>query len=206
MRAPAFASLGALSRRTRRAADRLGYAGLIGVAILATCVGYYAGSVLPLQERLETLHAVDETAAAPMVRPAAPDEGERLQRFAANFPDEREVARVLGQLYALGESEGVRLAQGEYRFVKPDALGMVQYQMALPVTGTYPRIRGFIGAVLRSVPWIAVTQVTLRRERIGEGQVEARIGLTLHLRAGGANMAQDTRSPARFSAAEETTR
>lgn len=200
MRTPIAAPLGACRRRLRAAADRLGTPGLVGAAVLAACVGYYAGSVRPLVERIESLDA----AAAQPQRPRTPaaDPAEPVRRFAAAFPDERELAPLLARLYALGERAGVRLAQAEYRFVEPDALGMVQYRLSLPVSGPYPRIRSFVGAVLSEVPWAAVTQIGLQRERVDQGRIDARIEVTLHLRAGSARHAHDADAAQRVSAVE----
>lgn len=193
-------ALGACRRHLRMAADRLGTPGMIGAAVLAACVGYYAGSVRPLADQVAAL----DTVAAQPRRPRAPaaDPAEPVRRFVAAFPDEREVAPLLARLYAIGEREGVRLARAEYRFVEPDALGMVQYRLSLPVNGSYPSIRRFVGAVLGEVPWAAVTQIGLQRERIGQGRIDARIEVTLHLRAGGARHAQASDAPQRISAAE----
>lgn len=200
MRTPIAATLDAFRRRLRAAADRLGTPGLVGAAVLAACVGYYAGSVRPLVAQIESLDA----AAAQPQRPRTPaaDPAEPVRRFAAAFPDEREVAPLLARLYAIGEREGVRLAQAEYRFVEADALGMVQYRLSLPVSGSYPRIRSFVGAVLSEVPWAAVTQIGLQRERVGQGRIDARIEVTLHLRAGSARHAQDADAAQRISAVE----
>ncbi|MFZ5541625.1 MAG: hypothetical protein ACOY5V_17995 [Pseudomonadota bacterium] len=201
MRASIATALSASRRRLRVAADRLGTPGLIGAAVLAACVGYYAGSVRPLVGQMETLAAA---AAQPQQRLRAPaaDPAEPVRRFAAAFPDEREVTALLARLYAISEREGVRLARAEYRFVEPDALGMVQYRVSLPVNGSYPSIRRFVGAVLGEVPWAAVTQIGLQRERVGQGRIDARIEVTLHLRAGGARHAQGSGAPQRISAAE----
>lgn len=201
MRTPPIATtLGVLRRRLRAAADRLGTPGLVGAAVLAACVGYYAGSVRPLVEQTESLEAA--VAQPPRPRTPATDPSEPVRRFVATFPDERQVAPLLARLYAIGEREGVRLAQAEYRFVEADALGMVQYRLSLPVSGSYPRIRGFVGALLSDVPWAAVTQIGLQRERVSQGRIDARIEVTLHLRAGGARHALDTHAPQRISATE----
>jgi len=196
----------ALRRRARRAAERLGAPGLIGAAIFAACLGYYSGSVQPLAAHVDALEAARAGGLRPRERIVADDGSAALRQYAASFPDEREAANVLARLYALGARAGVRLAQGEYRFVQPDALGMVQYKIVLPVSGQYPRIRQFIGAVLVEVPWISVTQVTLQRERVGQGNIDARLELTLHLRATGAIEARDRAATEPFPVAREDRR
>lgn len=196
----------AIAARLRRAAERLGAPGLVGAAILATCLGYYGGSLQPLAHKIDGLRALQATGAAPRARAPQEDLAETLRQFAAAFPAEGEVAGLLKQLYGLGERSGLRLTQGEYRYVAADALGMVQYRVTLPVNGRYPNIRQFIGAALAEVPWAAVTQVHLQRERVGDGRIDARIELTLHLRAGGAAVAGTTATTEPFAVAAERTR
>lgn len=193
----------ALLRRVRRAADRLDSAGLVGIAVLATCVGYYLGTIRPLQDQVESLQADFSTTSAPETRAAEDDPQARLLAFVERFPAERDVARLLAHVYALGEREGVRLAHGEYRFVEADALGMVQYRVTLPVSGSYPRIRGFVTTVLAQLPSASINQVSLQRERIGQPHVDARVELTLHLRAGGIGYASAPAAPERVSAVQE---
>jgi hypothetical protein len=198
--------LGRVRRLLRRWADRSGPLGLIGAAILATCVGYYAGSIDPQRQHLESLRAEADIASSASTRPARQpvgDAGTRLQQFAAGFPQERELAALLGQLYAIGERESVRLSQAEYRFVEPDVLGMVQYKIQLPVVASYPALRRFVAAALSELPSLAVTQINLQRERIGQGQLDARLELTLYLRAGRVPTAGSQPGPADVSRAPQ---
>lgn len=196
----------ASAARLRRAAERLGAPGLVGAAILATCLGYFGGSLQPFAQKIDALRALQATGAAPRARAPQEELADTLRQFAATFPGEGEVAGLLRQLYVLGERAGLRLTQGEYRYVAADALGMVQYRVTLPVNGRYPEIRQFIGAALAEVPWAALTQVHLQRERVGDGRIDARIELTLHLRAAGAPVAGATVATEPFAVAAEKAR
>lgn len=196
-------TLQALRRRLRRAAERLGAPGMIAVAILATCAGYYGGTVLPLEQQIESMRDAGASGTRPAQRRPEDKSGGPLLQFVAAFPEEREAASVLAQIYALGERAGVRLAQGEYRFIGPDALGMTQYKVMLPVSGRYPSIRKFVSSVLAEVPSIAVTQVNLQRERVGQQRIDARLELTLHLRVRAATIAGDAVATEPFSVAAE---
>jgi hypothetical protein len=205
MKRPALAfDAGAARRQLRRWADRIGPIGMIGVAILATCAGYFAGSIEPQRAQLQALRAsLDAPPEARPARAASSDVGTQLLQFAAEFPQERDLADLLGRLYAVGEREGVRLSQGEYRFIEPDALGMVQYKIALPVVASYPAMRRFVAAALSEIPSAAITQINLQRERIGQGQLEARIEMTLYLRAGRTLSAGSAQTPADVSRAPQ---
>ena len=195
--------LGRLRRALRRWADRIGPIGMVGVALLASCLGYVAGSIQPMRDELAAARSADAATAVRDTRDRArvplTGSSDALSRFAAGFPDERELSQLLATVYAIGDREGLSLTQGEYRFVEPDALGMVQYRVTLPVVGSYPTIRRFIAATLAQVPSIAVTQINLQRERVGLGKIEARIELTLHLRAGGASLAGEPPATADLS-------
>lgn len=192
-----------IAARLRRAVERLGAPGLVGAAMLATCLGYYAGALQPLAQKIDALSALQASDATPRARDPQADLAETLRQFAAAFPDEGELAGLLKRLYGLGERAGLRLTQGEYRYIAADALGMVQYRVTLPVRGRYPEIRQFIGAALAEVPWASVTQVHLQRERVGERRIDARIELTLHLRAGNAALAGARTAGEPFSVAAE---
>jgi len=194
-------------RRLRRWADRIGPVGLVGVAILASCVGYAMGSIEPQRQQLQALR---DSATTPTTsrgsRLPAGDAAAPLLAFAAEFPDERELAGLLGRLYAVGEREGVRLSQAEYRFVEADALGMVQYKVSLPVVAPYPALRRFVAASLSEVPAVAITQINVQRERVGQGQLDARVELTLHMRASKFMTAGSPQVPADVSRAPDSDR
>lgn len=199
--------LAAARRRVRRWADRIGPVGLVGVAILATCAGYVMGSIEPQRQQREALRDSASSAAAPRSpRASADDAAAPLLAFAAEFPPERELAALLGRLYAVGEREGVRLRQGEYQFVEADALGMVQYKVSLPVVASYPALRRFVAASLSEVPSLAITQINVQRERVGQGQLDARVELTLHMRASKVMTAGDPQVPADVSRAPDIER
>lgn len=176
--------LAAVRRHLHRFADGLGPLGAVGTLLATTCVGYFAGSVQPMRLQIDELRAGLRQGHDVIVTPAGPDaQVARLDRFVTGFPESTQLSQLLGSLYKLAEHDGLRLAQGEYRLVEADALGMLQYRIVLPVSGSYPRIRHFLGSALAEIPGLALTQFNLHRERIGQGQIAADIELTLHLRS-----------------------
>jgi hypothetical protein len=46
--------------------------------------------------------------------------------------------------------------------------------------GTYPQIRGFVAAVLKSIPIASVDGLRFERKKIGETLLDAQMRLTLH--------------------------
>jgi len=53
--------------------------------------------------------------------------------------------------------------------------------VTFPVRGTYAQVRGFVNAVLDAVPAAALDEITLKRQAIGDQNLEARVRFTLYL-------------------------
>lgn len=176
-----------LSYALRSAVHELGRVGGLGVALLAGAGGFYAAAVLPAQQQALELQ---ERRAALAARTAgahghrALDRRGDVDRFVARFPPLAKAPDALRRLYAIAGDERLALLQGRYRLSEDRVLGLARYGISLPVRGTYPQIRRFIGRTLDEIPEISLEQVVFQREQVGEGAVEAKIGFTLHLRSG----------------------
>ena len=58
---------------------------------------------------------------------------------------------------------------------------LIQYQIKLPLSGSYMQIRQFINQVLNTLPSIALSDISLKREDIATDIVDAQIQFTLYL-------------------------
>jgi Tfp pilus assembly protein PilO len=107
----------------------------------------------------------------------------RFNEFYQYFPSRQSTPDWLQKIYGAATNQAVQLTQGEYRLV-PDKTGkLVGYQINLPLKGSYAQVRKFIVQVLNDVPTASLDELTFRREAIGNAEVEAKIRLTLYLRA-----------------------
>lgn len=164
-----------------RALRALGPAGVIAVGILLFCLPLYFSGLAPAQRELEALRA-GAARSAPSAD-AAPGDG--LARFQANFPPAGELADELERVYRLARSAGLDLLQGEYRAERVSA-GLVPYRIGLPVRGTYPQIRQFVGALLAEVPFASLDALRFERKKTGDAQLDAQVRITVFFRAGDA--------------------
>jgi hypothetical protein len=186
--------------RLRAAAERLGPVGALGVALIAGCGVFYFSGVAPAKEQLAAVQ--ERRASEELARRSgrvALDTQQQLREFIAFFPDVDTTSRWLAVMFTAAREEGLELAQGTYRLQAEDAIGLSSYQITLPVRGSYPQVRRFIGRVLTEVPAAALDSVTFRRETPAEGAIEARIVLALHLRdaaAGSRRPAAPAEAPA----------
>lgn len=169
--------------RVRAAVERLGRVGGLGVALLAGCAVFYLSGVVPAKEELAALQ--ERRASEELARRSgrvALDTQQQLREFIAFFPEVDTSSRWLAIVFAAAREEGLELAQGTYRLHTEDVIGLATYQVTLPVRGSYPHIRRFLGRVLTEVPAASLDSVTFRRERSADGDVDARIVIALHLR------------------------
>jgi len=171
------------SWRLRAFVERLGSVGGIGVALLFGCAVFYFTAVVPTEEELASLQErrMAEELARRSGRPLV-DSRSQLDQFMAFFPATDTTSHWLGLVYAAASNEGLELAQGTYKVRGEGGTGLVAYQVTLPMRGTYPQIRRFVGRALAGVPAAALESIAFQRERSADGAVDARVVFTLHLR------------------------
>jgi len=163
--------------------NRLGVAGVLGVGVLLACIGFYLSAIAPVARELaaQRLAAERMHARLPYRPTKAQGRAEELRRFHNLFPPVERMTDELERLYGLARESRLELTQGEYRLEKP-ATGLWSYRVVLPMRGTYPQIRGFVAAVLKSMPIASVDGLRFERKKVGETVLDAQMRLTLHFR------------------------
>lgn len=106
---------------------------------------------------------------------------EQLAVFYQGFPAEASIPAWLETIYAQASEGGIKLESGEYTLQRTQQGRLNQYRIVFPIKGSYPKIRSFISAVLASAPAIAMDSLQMKRESVGEGNVEARLVFLMYL-------------------------
>jgi len=165
---------------------RLGAAGVLGVGLALACAGFYVSALAPLeQEAAAQRLALERLKTRTLHRPVSSGGREEdLRRFQALFPSASELTGEVENLHRLARRSGLDLAQGEYRLERRTA-GLWAYRVTLPVRGSYPQFRDFIGAVLKDMPIVSIDALRFERKRAAESQLEAQIRVTLYARPPG---------------------
>jgi hypothetical protein len=163
--------------------NRLGVAGVLGVGVLLACVGFYLSAIAPAARELaaQRLAAERMHLRLPYQPVKARERAEELRRFQNLFPPVERLTDELERLYGLARESKLELTRGEYRLDKP-ATGLWSYRVVLPLRGTYPQIRGFVAAVLKSMPIASIDALRFERKKVGETALDAQIRLTLYFR------------------------
>ena len=166
-----------------------GWPPLAALALFGIALAVYFSALVParagysaLEERVEfeqqkARRLGKQAQQAPALSPQA-----ELARFKGFFPPLAQVNEWVDEIYAAARRERLSLQRGEYKLMPEKEGGLLRYQIVLPLKGSYPQIRRFIAEVLEEVPAAAIDDISIRREKIGDASVEARLRLNLYMR------------------------
>src|SRR5262245_36713096 len=169
----------------KRALTRLRWPGIGGLALLLFAAGV-AG--LGVQSGRQRLNALDDEVARLTSRlgqrgaaSAAPGSRGQLSNFYAFFPLAENVPELLGRIHRAATHNQLLLKKGEYKLDHEADFRLARYEVTLPVSGDYAKVRGFVNDVLQAVPSAALAELALKRESAEQPELEARVRFSLFL-------------------------
>lgn len=170
--------------RARWHVTRLGTVGKAGAGLAVLALVFFMAAVLPQKQVLQELKSRVE--AMQQVQPDASgrtrlNDNQALQVFYDFLPRSDSSPYWISELDRIARENGVELNSSDYRLMMEKESKLVRYEIQLPLRGTYPQIRAFIAGALQSVPTLALTDISIRRETIQAGRVEARLSMSLYL-------------------------
>lgn len=184
--------LGWLLRRFTNAA---GLWGILAIAIAFTVIITFSTKMADMQQQISALEAdiinkqmlSSETTAVeePVVQQ---DSSQTLSEFYQTFPTALSIPDTLSQLNALAAKQQLLLNSGDYKLNKVPAKNnsggkvLTQYEMVLPVEGSYSRVRTFIASILSNLPSVAIADMQIERENTLSPSVDARLVLIFYVR------------------------
>ncbi|HXF15415.1 MAG TPA: hypothetical protein VN496_00335 [Burkholderiales bacterium] len=176
----------ALIWRIKWLARRLDWRAVAGVLLGVLALALYSYSIKPLETRLlaagerwRQLQVRTNTLPKNAV-PAQPTA--QLADFYGRLPEARQAPEIAAKLHTYARNSGLTLERGEYR-PQQDALGrFIRYQIVLPVNGSYPQVRRFLGEAMRDLPGLALDGIDFSREAAGSAQLQAELRFTAFLR------------------------
>ncbi len=165
----------------------LGKPGLAGALLLVAGLAFTLAGVLPA--RRELLAAQEQAARVEAVlagvrsgRDAAPQSAEkRRDAFYSALPAQAEVTQWIERIYEAAAAEKLSLARGEYAQADVADTRLTRYRIVLPLRGSYGQIRRFIAASQAAVPGLGLDDISIQRQSVGEGEIEANVHLSLYL-------------------------
>lgn len=111
------------------------------------------------------------------------DQATRQAEFEAGLPLAAGALQALRHIHRSAAEHDVVLSTGEYRLVDESGGRLQRYQITLPANGTYPDLRAWMADVLNELPTMALDELSLKRNAVGESQVQARVRWSFYLKA-----------------------
>jgi Tfp pilus assembly protein PilO len=167
-------------------AASLGLPGVLGLGLLVLVCGFYFSTLSSEQSHLNELQQQIAKARVQRAAPAEEAKGpttpeDKLAAFYGFFPRPDDLPALLEKVFAAAKANGLQLEHGEYRVLSDNAGGLTQFQITLPVRGTYPQIRKFIDAAMADVPSLSLDSVQFDRQKVGDSTVDANVKLAVYL-------------------------
>lgn len=110
--------------------------------------------------------------------------GNRLSDLYASLPTGSGALDVIERLHQAATLHGVELPQGDYRLSRDASGTLLRYQITLPARGRYPQLRAWLAELMNALPSVALDGLAIQRDDVGSAQVDARVRLTLFMKAG----------------------
>ena len=167
-------------------AASLGWPGILGLGLLVLVCGFYFSTLSFEQSRLDDLR--QQIAKTRDQRAASADEvkgpttpADKLTAFYGFFPRPGDLPGLLEKIFAAAKAQGLQLEHGEYRVLTDNAGGLTQFQLTLPVRGTYPQIRKFVDGAMAEVPSLSLDSIQFDRPKVGDSTLNANVKLAVYL-------------------------
>jgi Tfp pilus assembly protein PilO len=149
--------------------------------LLASAV-FLVSTHLPLGHEIKDMRAQLEVVGARATAAAPATLNEPGTVFLGSLPRRADMPALLGTLLRQADAAHLSIDTGKYATTPLKNGGVMSYQISFPVTGPYPQVRRFIDSTLTALPAVAMSELSLTRKTVGDGEVEARIRLTVFTR------------------------
>ena len=163
---------------------QLGWQGLVGLILIFASLNYLFIVAAPKAHQLQHLQmeltALKANPKQNVNNRSNHEKSDVTKIFYDVLPTQTEANSKISAILRVATDNGLVVSKVEYEqplVVSP----LIQYQIKLPLTGSYLQIRQFINQVLNTLPSIALSDISLNREDIATDSVDAQIQFTLYL-------------------------
>ena len=138
------------------------------------------GMVQPQKQLLVELsqRAAHQTQMRQQTRPATPvsdEQAQTWQQIRQTWPEAGHVDAHIVAVLQLAQKRGLAVEQGDYQYRSEPELNALKVTMNLPLRGTYTNLRGWVDAVLRDHPNLALEELAIKREVASSADAEVKV-------------------------------
>ena len=160
----------------KRLLDRIGFAGVAAIALLALSIAFSNFVVRPLEGKNSLL--VERFSKGGRKAEAALP-GEKVAAVYQYLSKEESTTDWLAKLHGIGTATGIQMRAANYKTLPADGR-IVRFEIVVPVSGSYGQIRDFLKRSAAEIPVMSIDQVTLKRQEKSSA-LQAELRLTLHM-------------------------
>lgn len=158
---------------------------LVGLVLLVLAGAWVHTTAAALRDDITRLRAAAEpprsSPPVPLLQPGGDTPAAAPALLLVLPPLQRQTADLRG-LFDLARQHGLAAAQADYAGVGEAAAAIEGVQVTMPLAGSYPAVRRFAEAALRTYPHLSIEQLDFERSAIAETALSARLRLTLWYR------------------------
>jgi hypothetical protein len=162
--------------------SRTGRSGLIGIGLIATSLVFLVSTYVPMTHEIQQLNGdlgVARAHAAAVRKVAVVSDSPQSMK---NLPKRTEVPDLLANLLSRADAAQLSIDTAKYEVTAGKAGAIVRYQVAFPVSGSYPKVREFIDQTLTEMPALSLDEFNIQRKSIADPVITAQITMTLFTR------------------------
>ncbi len=164
----------------------LGFAGLAGLAVAISGLAIYLFAALPAEQQAQSKteqlrHIRTQPVSSGVTAPPRGGDAAALAAFYGQFPLMHDLPDLLKTLHVLAQKNEITPGRGDFKFGSVEGDKLLRYEITLPVTCSYPQLLNFIDAAARGLPTMGLSEISLKREAIGDNLVQAKLNFILYL-------------------------
>ncbi len=174
----------------RLGCSRFGWSSLIILAIfcLGSACWFWWIPTLSSSNRQQSVwikeqHLALSSSSTASKAPSLSQSQKRLSDFYSVMGDSRRTDAHLRILFEMAQASGITLSKGEYKSEYDPVSKIHNYQIQLPVTGSYGAILNFCEKVLLALPFASLDELNVKRDRIGSQLLNVQLRFTMFLYA-----------------------
>jgi hypothetical protein len=174
-----------LSAHLRYQLQRHGWLTAAGLILLLTSLVFQWLLVEPLHASNEDLRSELSAQRRKQVQKpnAQEDAAKRQAEFYSTLPDSSDTLHAVAVLNRAAKAGAFTLSNGEYRMTRQGSGPLMRYQITVPLRTDYPHVRAWMVQVLSQLPNVALDEISLRRDDAAAPMLDAKLRLTLFMRA-----------------------
>lgn len=167
---------------------QLGWQGILGLILIGLSVLLLLFAVMPDTKKIDALSVSYAELKANVVKgkvQAKPDHHlDVTTTLNALTPKQSEANSQIALMLNIATHAGLTTDKVDYASQSYSS-SLLKYQIKFPTQGSYIQIRQFINEVLNALPTIALADIRLKRDDIGNDVIDANIQFNLYVRKNG---------------------